>query len=199
MKWKTSTIITILVVSVGIIAFSQYEKIRTIETLERATDEKIKEGLAFEKKKIGNQFEERIKNCDQQNEDLKKEIEELTEKVRFIRYGGENEYYINQIKANSTKSSEKYKIRKGEVFRHKDSDIVVYIKRDFYDDQVLLNLTLPNKKSEEWDWQTGKFYYYWNAQRNELNQVLPTFIGENHLEIEWSHFKAKSNFDNASK
>ena len=76
MKWKTSTIITILVVSIGIVGFSQYEKMKSIETLESEFEARVKEEIVLEKKKIENQFEEQIKTCNDQNEALKKEKEE---------------------------------------------------------------------------------------------------------------------------
>lgn len=195
MKWKTSTIILILIISIGVIAFTLYEKKNAIQTLEDTLEQRVEEKVKLEREKLSKEYESRFQNFENKNESLKKEIAEITEQVRFIRYGGENEFYINQIISNSKKTIEKLKIRKGEVYKHKKSGIVIFIKRDNYEDQVSLNLTLPNKKSEEWDWQTGKFYYYWNAQKNELSQILPTFIGDKSIEIEWTYYKANEDFN----
>ncbi len=190
MKWKTSTIITILIFSIGVVVFTQYEKKNKISVLEDTMDDRVEERVIFEKTELNRKYETRIKSCEELNQAQQEEINELKEQIKFIRNGGENEYYIKQLKLNSKKVLEKIKIRKGEVYKHEKSGIVVYVRRDFYEDQIYLNITLPNEQTQEKDWLTGKYYYYWNSQENELSEIIPTFIGDEFIEIEWTYYKA---------
>ena len=191
MIWKTSTTIFILLASVGAIGFFYFDKESKIKLVHETIDNKIAEGVNKKSIEIENQFRATITDLEKENKNLQVEIEKLKERINIVRYGGEMEKYRNQIKANSIKSEEKLKIRKGEVYKDKRSGFVVYIRKDFYEAQLLVNLTLPDRVSEELYWDIGKYYYYWNSQRNELSQIMVTFIGDDIVELEWLFYKEK--------
>lgn len=192
MKWKTNTIIFILLISIVAITLIYLDKRAKIEEVNNRLEASVKNGVESQIEEITSRYQEKVKVLEQENTDLKNELTNLKEKIDFIRHGGEVPKYRSVIKSNAVEHKENLKIRKGEVYRHEKSDVVVYVKRDYYEDRVLINITLPNRATEEDEWEIGKYFYFWNPQRTEMSQILPTFISEEHVELEWLYYEQKA-------
>ena len=193
MKWKTNTIVFILLISIVVITFIYIDKQSKIKALNSKIEVLVKEGIESQIEEISSKNQERIEALAEENTELKDELANLKEKIDFIKHGGEAAKYRSIIKSNSIKHEEKLKIRKGEIYKHKKSDVVMYVKRDYYEDRVLINITIPNRATEEDELEIGKYYYFWNSQRSEMSQILPTYIDEEHIEMEWLFYEEKSN------
>ncbi len=185
MKWNTNTIIFILLIAIGAMAYFYYDKESKIKEINNNTENRVAESLKIKSEEIENKYKFIIDTLKQKNKELREEIS-------YAKYGGEEAKYRHQIKSNSDKTEEKLKIQKGEVYKHKKSGLVIYVKKNYYEEYVLVNMTMPDRETTEMQWDIGKYHYYWNAYKNELNQIMPTFIGDEHIELEWIFYKEKN-------
>lgn len=187
--WKTSTIVIILIIAILAIVYSQYDKNTKIQVFENQIETEVNKQVTTFKKSLEERLQKELKLSNQKVDDLSDSIMILKERIEIISHGGEKESIRAVLKETGEKKNKKYKIKKGEFFKHPSSQITLYVKRDFYEDAFEANITLPNRDTETLHMDVGKYYYYWDYSIRELTEILVTFVGKNHVEVDWSYYK----------
>lgn len=187
--WKTSTIITILVLALGVIAYVVYDKNQTLVSVEAGIEDETHRRVDSLNAIYVNAKDAELNFLKASNDSLKKKITDLENKLEVFKYGGEDAKLKSEIMNDSKKVVNKLKLRKGEFHRDTSSKISAYIKPDYYEGKVLSNVILKNKETIEVEWDIGKAYHYIDLLDSTLSEILVTYVDEEIVELEWTNYQ----------
>lgn len=156
--WKTSTIVVIFILASLVVGYTIYDKNIKITKIEQNIDERVREEIFVVKENIKKLNEQTINELRRQNDSLKNDIEALEKNLELYLSGGSEVKRRTDIINSSKKNSRNLKLRKGKVFKDSRTNLLAFIRPDYYEDKVLVNLTFKNKDTFDEEWYPGKYY-----------------------------------------
>ncbi len=195
--WKTSTIISILIVAICAVSGIFYFKNKQVKELESNINTEVENRLGIQLEKERKQLETEVAADLKLFKDsmayFKDERDHAVAELDLALHGDESKQTRVKIKEESKEELLKIKIRKGEVYTHERTGFLLLIKPNYYEDRVVCVLTRPDEESEEFEMELGKMNYFWNYGKGHLSEIMMTFIGEKDIEVQWNSYLRKRN------
>ncbi len=188
--WKTTTIVTILLLSILLIGMIYYNYNQEIIALEEGINKEVSIRLEEKEKQYQLINENKIKNLKSQNDSLSKLVLELKNDLELALTGGAEIKKRKEIMKNaSMKLTKSLKLKKGEIYRDQTTNLVAYVRPDYYDDRIIVNLTHKDKDTFEEEWFPGRYYYYMEEEEGLLSEIIILRLNKDEIKVDWTSYK----------